>query len=144
MLAEEEVIDLQKDFVVYLLFTCEGTFEDAQKVNFYCEEFKEIIERSGKLSLKGRRYIENFCENIRLLLINNIVYDCNSVRLELVKAISAHTFTKAILLADERHSSEEHDTTSEMLDQIVNNCMKKSKNSETRIQLLKDHQRQES
>ncbi|MGL5255332.1 MAG: hypothetical protein ACRC9L_10120 [Brevinema sp.] len=127
---EEEVIDLQKDFVVYLLFTC-SEIEDLQRINFYCEEFKEIILRSGSLSEKGLAYIEQFCENLRILLANTLQFDSSVVRLELVKGISAHAFTKAILFADSRYSDAEHNASEELLNKIISDCMEKSRSLES-------------
>ena len=130
---EEEVIDLQKDFVVYLLFTYCQT-EELKKINFYCEEFKEIVKRSGGLSEKGGSYIDRFCNNIRLLLTNATEFDSETASLELVRAISADEFTKAILMADKRYTSTDHSKAEGLLDKITSDCMKKSKKSSVSVQ----------
>ena len=130
---EEEIIDLQKDFVVYLLFTCCHT-EELKKINFYCEEFKEIVKRSGELSEKGMAYVDRFCENIHLLLTNPTMYDPEMVRLELVRGISAYEFTKAIITADKRYDSKDHDTATTLFEKIISDCINKSKKSPQPIQ----------
>ena len=130
---EEEIVDLQKDFVVYLLFTY-GYTEELKKINFYCEEFKEIVKRAGSLSEKGHAYIDQFCKNIQLLLANSADYDADTIRLELVRGISDNEFTKAIITADERYTSTEQASSTVFLQKIIDSCIKKSKKTPMPIQ----------
>lgn len=129
-LLEEEIINLQKDLIVYVLFS-EG-IEKAENtlIPWYAQEFSNVLKEHGPVSEDGIKAISIFFRNASLLLENPIIYDNEKVRQELVIACSSQGFTQALMSAGQKFSEADRDRAKEILNGFMYNCIEKSKNPE--------------
>lgn len=105
-MSREDILDIQKDIVVFLLFSKDAANSQSQTFMGFSEEIKKVLASEGGLSLDAQKFLHKYFAHALDMLNEGKLYDFEDAQMLLVKLFASDEITEAFIALSQQASEE--------------------------------------
>lgn len=125
-LLAEEIMDLQKDLIIFLFFGHKKLKCDKNIFSFYRDSFIEILNTYEGISDSNRKSINDFFHHAETILSNEKIYNQELALEFFVDVFCSEEFNQCLLRTSSKLSPSENSKAELTLKSFIEQCIQKS------------------